>query len=157
MSECLVPITRDDHPLACGEAIVLHHMRGSELVECCGDLVQRLAHSRPRRIDAGLVHDQLGKCLTALELGSGRRRAEAGDAVGPHGIGGTRDERHLGADDDEVDPEFGGEIADRLSTRGIDLARLDISRDSGVARCADDAPDSLIQLQRRDESMLPRT
>ena len=77
-------------------------------------------------------HDLLGERLGALQLGRRARRAEAGDALGPDGVGDPGDERRLRPDHDQVGADLDGERGDRLR-----IGRLDGAQLGDRARCRD--------------------
>ena len=89
---------------------------------------------RPRRRHASGLHYLLGKCLRALDLRGRRARAEDGDAAMAQLVGEPGDERRLGADDDEVDPELAGERDDRGVVVCAGRMAVGEARDSRVAR-----------------------
>ena len=127
----------DDDALARGQAVVLHHVGGAELVQRCRGLVGAGAQPGPRRRDAGGGHHVLGERLAALQPRRRLRRAEAGDPGRADGVGDAGDQRRLRTDDDEVGREFPRERGDRLRVVGGDAALLGDGGGPGVARRAD--------------------
>ena len=133
---------RGDHDaLAAGQAVVLDHVVGAELLQGLFDarraLLRRNAQ-RAGRAHACGGHDILGKRLRALQLGRGLGGAEDGDARLAQGVGGAGDQRGLRADHHELRLLVAGEGDDGLGRRGVDRQLLSQRRHTGVARCDDE-------------------
>ena len=145
----------DDHALAGGQPVILDHVGGAERVEGPTHLVEGGAHARHRRGHARRGHDLLGEGLAALQSGGLRGRSEAGDAAAADGIGGPRDQRHLGADHDEVGGQAGGQAGNRLRVGDVDRATVGAQADPGVARRADHGVHGRVGGQCADEGVFP--
>ena len=119
-----VEVLGDEDALAGGEPVVLDHVRrveaGERGVEVAG-VVDRLA---ARGGHAGGGHDVLGERLRALDARRGGARPEAGDAGVAQRVADARDERGLGADDDEVGAPLTGQGDDLLAGGGVGEARV---------------------------------
>ena len=114
----------------------------------------------PQRAIADAIATGWGQTAAEADYGHTDLPWDVDDDVASDTDMATQEKRKATAmhtDDDEVDPEFGGEITDRLSARGIDLASLDIARDSGVAGRADDAVDAGVEPERGHERVLAGT
>ena len=123
----------DDDTLARGESIVLDDVRCSEIVESCLHLSKRATDGRARGRHTGCCHDLLGEGLAALEPCGPGARPEAGDPACAHGIGHSRDQGGLGADDDEIGANRLGEIRDRATIKRIHRMSLRLLRDTRIA------------------------
>ena len=108
-------------------------------------------------INACLVHHLLREGLTPLELCRSRGRPEARDAQGPHRVSRSCDKGNLRADHDEVNNALSCEIGDGLCVSSVEIACFDVAGDAGITGSANQAPDSFVRPQSRDESMLPST
>ena len=84
--------------------------RPSALTTHGGRAVSSLAGSG----DAGCLHDLLGEALRAFDSRGRRARAEDRDSRVPKRVGDPGDERHLGADDHEVDAEGVAQVEEAL-------------------------------------------
>ena len=134
MVERCAAVVGDHHALARGQAVVLHDVRRSEIVESSSDLGEGRAHGGAGGRHARGRHDLLGEGLAPLQACRLCTRAEAGDPAGAHGIGDPRDERSLRADDDEVRAEGGRKIRDRLAVECIHRMDVCVLCDAGIAR-----------------------
>ena len=112
-----------DDALACGETVVLDDVRRAELVERRGRLVRRRADERAGGRDTGGGHHLLGEGLGPLELGGRTGRPEHGDTPLAHGVRDAGDQRGLRPDDDEVDPQAGGQVGDLGPVHRVDLVQ----------------------------------
>ena len=84
---------------------------------------------------AGGLQHLVRERLRSLDARGRGARAEDGDAVVAEVVGQARDERRLGADDDEVDPELEREGDERGVVVGAHGMAVGERRDPGVARC----------------------
>ncbi len=111
----------DDDALAGGEPVGLEHARRHRLGE----------RRRGRHARGG--HHVLRERLRALDRRGGARRAEHRDPDRAEHVGEARDERHLGADDDEIDLERAGEAEHGLDVVGPHRMAVPERGDAGVA------------------------
>ena len=88
---------------------------------------------RPRCRHAGGVQDVLRERLRALDLRGGGTRPEDGDPASAELVGEACDERCLGTDDDEVDPDLTAERGERGVVVGAGRVAVRQCGDSGVA------------------------
>ena len=97
-------VVGDDDALARGEPVGLHDVRRAEVIERGLDLAEsRRARERAAAGHARGIHDPLRERLRSLELRGCPARAEDRDAALAQRVGDARDQRRLGADDDEID------------------------------------------------------
>ena len=102
-------VVGDNDALAAGEAIIFDHEVRAETVE--GGLNVGVGSPRHQLLrasgaNASSIHDVLGKGLGALNLRGLLGGAEDGDAVGAQLICDAGNQRHLGANDDELGVNF---------------------------------------------------
>ena len=105
----------DDHALAGGEPVGLHHqwvldLTGSQVGLRRAELVEIAVRGGRNAVP---VHQLLGKQLGSFDPGGRGRGSEDGDARIAQPVADTGDERRLGADDDEV-VSFGDGVLDQL-------------------------------------------
>ena len=108
----------DDDALAGREPVGLEHARRHRLGE----------HRRGRHAGGG--HHVLREGLRALDRRRRARRPEDRDPHRAEHVREPRDERHLGADDDEIDAQRAGEAEHGLDVVGADGVALAESRDA---------------------------
>ena len=124
MVEGRLAVVGDDHPLAGGEAVVLHDVRRAELVERGRDLVGR--RSRRGRAAVGTPAAAMTSLANALEPSSRAASADGpkhGDPAARHGVGDARDQRRLGPDHDEPDAELAGQGGDGGAVHRVDVVQ----------------------------------
>ena len=124
----------DDDALARGETVGLDHVGRRELLEererggFVVDTEAAVAGGGHARLGEHLLHPR----LRPLEPCAGRAGTEAVAPAGAHRVGDARDQRHLGADDDEVGVEVVGELRDLRGIGGVDR-----EAERGLRRCPD--------------------
>ena len=144
----------DDHALARRQAVGLDH----------GRIARDRRHARVRighhgvggRGDAGGAHHFLAEGLRALEPRGRRRRPEASDPVGPERVSHPGYQWRLGTDDHEIDIESPRERDYRLGVLRVErrIGDVDLTRDPGIARTAQDLGALRRARQRLDERVL---
>jgi len=120
MLECGVAVGGDQHPLTGGKAIMFDHIGRTEFVESGCQLGGSPADAIARGGHPGLGHDLLGERLGTFQLGGGRARAEAGNALGPHRVGDAGNQGRLRPDDHEIRADLVGQGTDSLGVARID-------------------------------------
>ena len=122
-----IPVGADHHALSGSQSVILDDPRAL----ACGRPEPVQGRVQTGGIGDGLTgcssypgggHHVFGEGLGALDAGSVRRRAEAGDPGRPYGIRHATDQGHLGADDDQAGLEAGGQSGDLLRGGDIDVA-----------------------------------
>ena len=156
-------VGRHDYALTGGQPVVLDHPRlvlgvlGAEPIQRRVQMrwvVDDLAAGGP---NADCRHHVFGERLRALDSGGGRRRAEARDPRGAHGVRDTEHQRHLGSDDHQVGGRVGGELRDGFAGGDVGGVLLGDRRGAGVAGGRDQAVDFGIAPQRRQQRMFTGT
>ena len=104
--------------------------------------------------NAGGVHDFLREGLRAFDARRRRAWAEDGDAAVAQLVGEARDERRLGADDDEVDPELTRKRDERTVVVGADGMAVSERCDSRVAGSGVQLVEAVAAGERPGERML---
>ncbi len=149
----------DHHALARGQSVVLDHpgRLAGEPVQgriqmrwVVHDFAARGAHPRGG-------HHVFGECLGAFDARGGGRGTEAGDARGPHGVGDTQHQRHLGADDHQVDVEGGGQGGNLGTGANIDGMLLGHGGGSRIARRYRQVVHAWVSLQGDRQSVFAAT
>ena len=128
----------DYDTLAAGQAIVFDHELRAKAVEGSFNVVLGGARTQLFRaggLDAGGLHDVLGKGLGSLDLGCVFAGAEDSDAGRAQGIGHAGDEGNLRTDDNEVRGDALGELDHAVSVIYLGVIRVDGS-ESGHGRAA---------------------
>ena len=157
MGERLGAVGGDDHALAPGQPVVLDDVGRPEGVQRLLDLGGRGADVGPGGRHGRRSHDLLGEGLAALELGRLDGRAEAGDAPPAYGIRDPSDQRRLGPDHDEVDPERGRQVGDLGARHRVDRMKLRELADPGIARSGVHLADVRVLAERENQGVLPAT
>ena len=127
-------VVADDHALACGQAVGLHHAAATELRDRVARLVMRGDSERLGRVDASGLEQLLREGLRALHLRGRGTRAEDRDALLTQPVGEAEHERYLGPDDDEIDAELLRERDLAIDVIDLDRVALTHHRDTGVTR-----------------------
>jgi len=149
----------DDDALAGGQAVLLDHMRGTEGIEGVLDLGQGRADMGQPGRHLGGRHDVLGEGLAPLEPRRLGRRPETCNPLRDKGIGHTRDQRCLRADNDQIHAQLSGQGHDALRRGGaaLDVATERKGRDAGVAGRSDHGIHGGVGTEGPDEGVLTRT
>ena len=158
MRERRVAVVGDDDALSGGQSIGLHDVRGAVGVEGGFDLGAGRGPRRPTGGHVGGIHDPLRERLRALQLRRGLSGAEHWDAVLPQGVGDSRDQRRLGADDHEVDVVVVGILGHRGGAVGIEGGDdRGVGGDAGIAGGREQVVARVLPLQSEEDGVLAGT
>ena len=147
----------DEHALAGGEAVGLHHVGRPELVECGRGFGERPGAFGASGGHARGIHDAFGEGFAAFEGGCGPVRTEYRDAPGAQRIGDPGDERRLRPHHDELDAVEVRVVRDLLGVGRVERNHRHIPGDAGIAWRRHDVVARLLAEQRGDDGVLAGT
>ena len=128
------PVGRDQHALAGGEPVSLHHVGGAGRLERRVQVVDRPHIDGGPGRHARLRHHPLREGLAALQPSGGTIGPEHRDSALPQRVGDPRDQGCFRADHDQVDRAVESEFGDRPAVGHLDGSEGRDGGDAGVAR-----------------------
>ena len=152
-----VTVVGDHDALAGGDPVVLDHPVRAEPVHGGVEPGRGVDDLAVRRPDPHRGHHVLGEGLGTLDSGRLRRRPEARDAGGPHRVGHPENQRHLGADNDEVSLDGAGQRDDGGRVHRVHGVVGGHPHGPGVARRAVQRRHPGVAPQREQQGVLTST
>ncbi len=107
VSDGSIATVGDDDTLSGRQAVVLHNIRSTELIQRGDHLVHRQAQPCRSSGHPGGFHDHLGEGLAALQLSGGSTGPEHRDASRAHRVGDPGHQWRFRADHDQVNAQLG--------------------------------------------------
>src|SRR5207249_3775144 len=130
---------RNDHALACREAVCLDDNGRGKAAKSLHAALKALGYGEPRRGNLMALHELLGEYLASLEP-----RRSLGRSYNPGScllefVNHTRDQRRLGTHHRQVRLEIKGELEEFFRAGNVDWRTVGLLGDACVARRAQDA------------------
>jgi hypothetical protein len=126
---CGIAIRGHHHALAGRQQVVFHHpgrvpRRRPEPIQSRVQTRWAVDDFTGGGAHAGRRHDVLGECFGAFDAGRVLAGPEADDAGIAHSVGHAEDQRHFGADHDQVRPHLAGQCDDLVAGGDVDAVLL---------------------------------